>query len=39
VPGQFIAKRYTEALGRLPGQVGWQGDVAYFQSDGRNATT
>jgi hypothetical protein len=39
VPGQFIAKQYTEALGRLPDQAGWQGDVAYFQSDGCNATT
>lgn len=39
VPGQFIAKQYTEALGRLPDQVGWQGDVAYFESDGCNATT
>ena len=39
VPGQFIAKQYTEALGRAPDQAGWQGDVAYFTRDGCNATT
>lgn len=39
VPGQFIAKQYTEALGRAPDQAGWQGDAAYFTSDGCNATT
>jgi hypothetical protein len=25
VPHQFIAKMYTEALGRAPDQTGWQG--------------
>ncbi|MEV0408975.1 hypothetical protein [Actinoallomurus sp. NPDC050550] len=39
VPGQFIAKQYTEALGRAPDQAGWRGDVGYFESDGCNATT
>lgn len=39
VPGQFIAKQYTEALGRLPDQAGWKGYVSYFRSDGCNATT
>ncbi|WP_433178540.1 DUF4214 domain-containing protein [Actinoallomurus sp. CA-150999] len=39
VPGQFIAKQYTEALGRVSDQAGWRGDVGYFESDGCNATT
>ena len=39
VPGQFVAKQYTEALGRVPDQAGWKGLASYFTSDGCNATT
>lgn len=34
VPGQFIAKIYTEALGRLPDQAEWRGAVDTFTKDG-----
>jgi hypothetical protein len=30
VPAQFIAKQYTEGLGRMPDQPGWQSAVSYF---------
>ncbi len=39
VPAQFIAKQYTEALGRAPDQGGWQAQVNYFQSNGCSADT
>lgn len=39
VPAQFIAKQYTEALGRAPDQAGWQAQVNYFQSNGCSADT
>ncbi len=29
-PAQFLAKMYTEALGRAPDQGGWQGWVTWF---------
>ena len=31
VPGQFIAKMYTEALGRAPTQAEWQAQVDSFR--------
>ncbi len=34
VPGQFIAKMYTEALGRGPDPSGWQNRVDSFTSSG-----
>jgi hypothetical protein len=34
VPAQFIAKIYTEALGRIPDQGGWSSAVTYFQQNG-----
>lgn len=34
VPDQYIAKLYTEGLGRIPDQGGWAGRVSYFQSNG-----
>jgi len=39
VPAQFIAKQYTEALGRAPGQTEWQTRVGYFHSNGCSAAT
>jgi hypothetical protein len=36
VPAQFIAKMYTEALGRAPDQLGWSGYTDYFQDAGCN---
>jgi hypothetical protein len=33
VPGQFIAKMFTELLGRAPDPEGWQSAVAYFQAN------
>jgi hypothetical protein len=33
IPAQFLAKMYTEALGRAPDQGGWQGWVNWFQSN------
>lgn len=38
-PTQFIAKTYTEALGRIPDQQTWGPSVASFNSTGCNATT
>lgn len=39
VPGQFIAKTYTEALGRTPEPEEWQQAVAWFQANGCRAST
>ena len=39
VPAQFIAKMFTEALGRAPDQPGWSRYVEYFQQHGCDATT
>src|SRR5215472_5512779 len=37
VPYQFLAKMYTEALGRAPDQPGWQAWVNYFQQNPASA--
>jgi hypothetical protein len=39
VPAQFIAKIYTEALGRAPDPQGWMAAVAYFQTNGCSQLT
>jgi hypothetical protein len=39
VPGQFIAKIYTEALGRVPDPEGWQQAVSWFEANGCRAAT
>jgi hypothetical protein len=39
IPTQFIAKLYTEALGRAPDQQGWAGHVSFFQPRGCSAGT
>jgi hypothetical protein len=39
VPGQFIAKIYTEGLGRLPTQQEWSAAVEEFSSDGCSPQT
>jgi len=39
VPAQWIAKIYSEGLGRAPDQGAWSSMVAFFQSDGCSATT
>lgn len=39
VPTQFIAKMYTEGLGRAPDQQGWRAGADYFAQKGCNATT
>jgi hypothetical protein len=36
IPAQFIAKLYTEALGRAPDQLGWSSYADYFRSTGCN---
>lgn len=36
VPAQFIAKLYSEALGRIPDQNGWRNSVAFFNWCGCN---
>lgn len=36
VPAQFIAKVYTEALGRAPDTRAWTAAVAYFEEQGCN---
>ncbi len=36
VPTQFIAKMYTEALGRAPDPTGWSAAVEYFRENGCN---
>ena len=37
IPAQFIAKMYTEALGRAPDQQGWSAFVGFFQNNGCGA--
>ncbi len=39
VPTQWIAKMYTEALGRIPDQSGWESSVNNFTSAGCTAAT
>ncbi|RZI41523.1 DUF4214 domain-containing protein [Herbaspirillum sp. HC18] len=39
VPAQFIAKQYTEALGRAPDTSGWQSNTNYFISNGCTQTS
>jgi hypothetical protein len=39
VPGQFIAKIHTEALGRLPDRDEWLQAVSWFQANGCRAST
>jgi uncharacterized protein DUF4214 len=39
VPSQWIAKIYSEGLGRAPDQAAWNNMVAFFQSNGCSATT
>ncbi len=39
VKGQYIAKMYTEGLGRLPEQTAWINNINTFASQGCNATT
>jgi hypothetical protein len=39
VPGQFIAKVYTEALGRSPDPGAWQEAVSFFDANGCRAAT
>jgi hypothetical protein len=39
VPAQYIAKLYTEALGRIPDQSGWQSAVTDFSQNGCTTTT
>jgi hypothetical protein len=39
VPGQFIAKIYTEALGRSPDPTAWQEAVSFFEANGCRAST
>jgi hypothetical protein len=36
VPGQFIAKMYSEVLGRAPDPGGWQSATGYYQQHGCN---
>lgn len=38
-PAQYIAKLYTEGLGRVPDQAGYFGYVDYFKKNGCNAFT
>ena len=39
VPAQWIAKIYSEGLGRAPDQAAWANMIAFFQSSGCSATT
>jgi len=39
VPTQWIAKMYSESLGRIPDPSGWSNSVAYFNSAGCTAAT
>lgn len=39
VPGQFIAKMYTEVLGRAPDPSGWTNALPYFQQNGCSQNT
>lgn len=34
VPTQFIARMYTDVLGRAPDPSGWNGALGYFQPNG-----
>jgi len=38
VPAQFIAKMYTEVLGRAPDPEGWQAALNYFEVNGCDQT-
>jgi hypothetical protein len=38
-PAQFVAKMYTEALGRIPDVAGWQTYVNLISANGCNLTT
>lgn len=39
IPTQFVAKMYTEALGRAPDQTGWAIWTSYFASNGCSLST
>jgi hypothetical protein len=39
VPGQFIAKMYSEALGRAPDSGGWSSASEYFSQNGCSTNT
>jgi hypothetical protein len=39
VPAQFIAKQYTEGLGRAPDQTSWASLVSYFQTNSCSVNT
>src|SRR5882672_2308136 len=39
VPGQYIAKMYTETLGRAPDPAAWNAALGYFKTNGCNKTT
>jgi Domain of unknown function (DUF4214) len=39
IPAQYIAKLYTEGLGRAPDQAGWANMESFFQSSGCSAAT
>src|SRR5262249_41867650 len=39
IPSQFISKTYTEALGRLPDQGGWQSAVDFYTQNGCSTGT
>jgi hypothetical protein len=39
VPSQYIAKMYTETLGRAPDPAAWNGALGYFEPNGCNQTT
>jgi hypothetical protein len=39
VPAQYIAKMYTETLGRAPDPASWNRALSYFEPNGCNRTT
>ena len=39
IPYQFIAKVYSEGLGRAPDQAAWASTESYYQANGCDATT
>jgi hypothetical protein len=39
IPGQWIAKIYSEGLGRAPDQGAWSNMVAFFSANGCSAST
>jgi hypothetical protein len=39
VPAQYIAKMYTETLGRAPDPASWNEALSYFEPNGCNRTT